>query len=251
MRTFATCLAARRHGVAPAAGEVGPLTGPGRGRLEVIGAGFGRTGTMSAKIALEQLGFGPCYHMTEIVKNPFHARLWRMAHSGQPVDWAELFSNYRATMDWPACHYYRELMNEFADAKIILTIRDSGRWYESMTNTLYSLKTAADARLRIRQDRLGSVPGSVPAAAAPGNRIWRDTFSGDFGNREHAIAIYERHNAEVIRTVPADRLLVYRVSEGWPPLCEFLGVEVPQHAFPHVNTTQSFREYNSAELGGA
>lgn len=202
---------------------------------------------MSLKLALEQLGFGPCYHMTEIVKNLSHARLWRMANSGQPVDWTELFSNYRSTMDWPACHYYRELMNEFPDAKVILTIRDSGRWYESMTNTLYSLKTAADARLRIRQDRMGSAAGE----AAPGNRIWRDTFSGDFEDREHAIAIFERHNADVIRTVPANRLLVYQVSEGWTPLCEFLGGAVPDHAFPHVNTTESFREYNRAELGDA
>lgn len=148
-------------------------------------------------------------------------------------------------MDWPACHYYRELMNEFPDAKVILTIRDSGRWYESMKNTLYSLKTAADARLRIRQDMMGSAADE----AAPGNRIWRDTFSGDFEDRENAIAVFERHNAEVIRTVPADRLLVYRVGEGWPPLCEFLGGAAPDDAFPHVNTTESFREYNRAELG--
>jgi hypothetical protein len=201
---------------------------------------------MSLKLALEQLGFGPCYHMTEIAKNPSHARLWRMVQSGQPVDWTRLFSRYRATVDWPACHYYRELMNEFPDAKIILTIRDSGQWYESMTNTLYSLKTSADARLRVRQDKLGA----VPATAAPGNRIWKDTFSGNFEDREHAIAIFERHNAEVMRTVPADRLLIYRVAEGWRPLCGFLGAEPPGQAFPHINTTQSFREYNRAELGG-
>lgn len=202
---------------------------------------------MSLKLALEQLGFGPCYHMTEIVKNPSHARLWRMAHSGQPVNWTELFSRYRATVDWPACHYYRELMTEFPDAKIILTVRDSGQWYESMANTLYSLKTAADARLRIRQDRIGS----EPALAAPGSRIWRDTFSDNFEDREHAIAVFERHNAEVVRTVPADRLLVYRVAEGWQPLREFLSAEPPSQDFPRLNTTQSFREYNRVELGGA
>lgn len=143
VHTFASSLAVRRYGTAVTAGAVNISARMGRGRLEVIGAGFGRTGTMSLKLALEQLGFGPCYHMTEIVKNPGHMRLWRIAHSGQPVDWAELFSRYRAAVDWPVCHYYCDLMSEFPDAKVILTLRDSRQWYESMTNTLYSLKTAA------------------------------------------------------------------------------------------------------------
>ena len=200
---------------------------------------------MSLKLALEQLGFGPCYHMTEIATNPFHARLWRLAHAGQPVDWAQLFSRYRATVDWPACHYYTELMHAFPAAKVILTIRDAGQWYESMTNTLYSLQTAADARLASRRAKIGTEPASLPGA-----RIWRDTFSGRFEDREHAIGVFERHNAEVMRTVPADRLLVYRISDGWEPLCDFLRAERPDQGFPYVNTTCSFREYNHAELGG-
>jgi hypothetical protein len=201
---------------------------------------------MALKLALEQLGFGPCYHMTEIVKNPGHARLWRALHSGQTVSWPELFARYRAAVDWPVCHYYRELMDAFPDAKVILTIRDPDQWYESMANTLYSLKIAADARRRARQERAGA---GLAAESAPGSRIWEDTFSGRFEDRGHAVAVFERHNAQVVQTVPAERLLVYQVGDGWPQLCGFLGVEPPQQPFPQINSTQSFREYNRVQLG--
>jgi Sulfotransferase domain len=197
---------------------------------------------MSLKLALEQLGFGPCYHMTEILKNPFHARLWRAADAGHRVDWAELFVRYRATVDWPACHYYRELMQEFPEAKVILTTRDPDQWYDSMANTLYSLKKATEAR----QANPDLGPVQVPYVE---NRIWHETFSGRFEDRQYATMAFQRHNAEVIDCVPAERLLVYRVAEGWRPLCEFLGVAQPDSLFPLINTTQSFREYNRYQLG--
>jgi hypothetical protein len=242
VRSFAARLADRRHG--PAAGaDAGPAAELPPGRLDVIGAGFGRTGTMSLKLALEQLGFGPCYHMTEIVRNPSHARMWKMAESGQPVDWRVLFARYRAAVDWPACHYYQELMAAFPAAKIILTARDADRWYDSMANTLYSLKTAADERLAARQAMMGG-----PARPPEDNRIWAQVFDGRFTDRAHAIGVFRRHNAEVIDRVPAGRLLVYQVSEGWPALCDFLGVPVPAGPFPLINTTQSFREFNRAQL---
>jgi hypothetical protein len=197
---------------------------------------------MSLKLALERLGFGPCYHMTEIVKNPFHARLWRATDAGHRIDWAELFVRYRATVDWPACHYYRELMQEFPEAKVILTIRDPDQWYDSMAETLYSLKKATEARL------LGS-PGLGPVQAPyVENRIWRETFSSRFEDRQYATMVFQRHNAEVIDCVPAGQLLVYQVAEGWRPLCEFLGVAAPDTPFPRINTTQSFREYNRSQL---
>jgi hypothetical protein len=243
VRSFAARLADRRYGPAPRTAAASPAELPSR-RLDVIGAGFGRTGTMSLKLALEQLGLGPCYHMTEIVRNPSHARMWNMAESGQPVDWRVLFARYRAAVDWPACHYYRELMEAFPAAKVILTTRDAGQWYESMTNTLYRLKTATDERLRARQAMIGG-SGEPPAE----NRIWAQVFSGAFTDRRHAIEVFRRHNAEVISHVPAGRLLVYQVSEGWPPLCDFLGVPVPDGPFPVINTTPSFREFNRVQLG--
>lgn len=244
MHSFASRLADRRYRSAAHAGDEPPALG--RTGLEVIGAGFGRTGTMSLKIALEQLGLGPCYHMTEIVKNPSHARLWRAADAGKPVDWAGLFNRYRACVDWPACHYYRELMDAFAGAKVILTLRDPQRWYDSVANTLYSLKTATDANMSARLDGVGS---GRDQAAIYENRIWKETFSGKFEERRHAIEVFERHNAEVMKYVPAERLLVYQVRDGWRPLCGFLGVAPPDLPFPHVNSTQSFRDYNRAQLG--
>ncbi len=131
----------------------------------------------------------------------------------------------------------------FPEAKVILTVRDPGQWYDSMANTLYRLKLAADDRLRTRQERLGA--GRAPA---PENRIWRTRFPAGSRTAEHAIAVFERHNAEVVQNVPASRLLVYQVREGWRPLCAYLGVEVPAQGFPHVNSTELFVEYNRAQL---
>jgi hypothetical protein len=104
--------------------------------LEVIGAGFGRTGTKSLKAALEELGFDPCYHMSELFGHPEHVELWEAAARGKSVDWNELLGGYRATTDWPACSFYEELMQSYPDAKVILTLRDPNRWYESTYNTV-------------------------------------------------------------------------------------------------------------------
>jgi hypothetical protein len=110
--------------------------------LEVIGAGFGRTGTMSLKVALEELGFGPCYHMREVFEHPEHIELWGAAIQGKPVDWEQIFGNYRATVDWPGCTFYNELLERNPDAKVILTVRDPQRWYESAYNTIYRISGA-------------------------------------------------------------------------------------------------------------
>jgi hypothetical protein len=242
MATFAFQLADQQRRTASSTAQGQPARPP-KARLEVIGAGFGRTGTMSLKLALEQLGFGPCYHMTDIVNNPLHARLWRAADAGHRVDWTELFVRYRATVDWHACHHYRELMQEFPEAKVILTIRDPDQWYDSMANTLYSLTKAMEAHW-LGKPALGGI-----RAPYVEHHIWRETFSGRFEDRQYATMVFQRHNAEVIDCVPAERLLVYQVAEGWRPLCEFLGVPQPDGAFPRINTTQSFREYNSYQLG--
>jgi len=242
MATFAFQLADQQRRTASSTGQDQPARLP-KTRLEVIGAGFGRTGTRALKLALEQLGFGPCYHMTDMVENPHHGRLWRAADAGHRVDWTELFVRYRAVVDWHACHYYRELMQEFPEAKVILTIRDPDQWYDSMANTLYSLKKAMEARW------LGNRAPEGMREPYVEHRLWHETFSGRFEDRQYATMVFQRHNAEVIDCVPAERLLVYRVTDGWQPLCEFLGVAQPDSAFPLINTTQSFREYNSHQLG--
>lgn len=210
--------------------------------LEVIGAGFGRTGTMSLKVALETLGFGPCYHMTEVFTHPEHVELWRAATQGKPVAWEQIFDGYRATVDWPGCAFYAELMHRYPGAKVILTVRDPHKWYESAYNTIYRITGAASSPVFY----LASLV--VPAAKRMKHArrmiievVWQRDLDGRFEDREYAIETFERHNEEVKQCVPAENLLVYEVSEGWEPLCEFLGVEVPDGPFPHLNDSEVFK----------
>ena len=208
--------------------------------IEVIGAGFGRTGTMSLKVALEELGFGPCYHMIELFGHPEHVPMWDAASRGKPVDWEELFNGYRATTDWPACSFYEELMERYPDAKVILTVRDPDRWYESTYNTIYNIRKMVSSPIF----RLAGLfrPGMGLAARMNDRLIWEDTFGGSLEDRGHAIRVFERHNEEVEERVPPEKLLVYEVNEGWEPLCNFLGVEVPENRpFPHLNDSDTFR----------
>ena len=206
--------------------------------MDVIGAGFGRTGTLSLKVALEVLGFGPCYHMTEVFEHPEHVPLWQAAAEGTLPDWAHLFAGYKATVDWPGCSFYEALLRAYPAARVLLTVRDPGRWYESVASTIYAASR-------------GAIGGGAPGAEPPPGReafgrmietlIWQGTFGGRFEDREQAIAVFERHNRAVQERVPAGRLLVFDVAQGWDPLCRFLGVDVPAgQPFPHLNDRASF-----------
>jgi hypothetical protein len=211
--------------------------------LEVIGAGFGRTGTMSLKVALEELGFGPCYHMTEVFANPEHIESWKAAARGEPLDWDEVFRDYRATVDWPAAAFYEELMERYPDAKVILTVRDSERWYESARTTIYGIqKTATSPPFSLGALFLPRMKRMKRAALMAADLAWGDMFDGKFEDRRHAIEVFERWNEEVKERVPPDKLLVYEVKEGWGSLCEFLEVEVPKDKpFPHLNDAETFK----------
>lgn len=204
--------------------------------IQVIGAGFGRTGTLSLKTALEELGFGKCYHMVDVLARMDDARTWDAAVRGEAVDWDRLFDGYRSTVDWPGCAFYRELIRKYPEAKVILTVRDPGRWYESALQTIYFVRHAFPAwaaRLNPKRRDFQRMLDSV---------VWDGTFRGRFEDRDFAIETFDRHNDEVRREVPADRLLVYEVREGWEPLCRFLGVPVPEgKPFPHVNDAAEFR----------
>ena len=205
--------------------------------IKVIGAGFGRTGTTSLKSALEQLGFRDCYHMSECFKHPSHTPSWEDAVAGRPVDWEAVFEGYQATVDWPGCSFYQELMEAYPDAKVLLSVRDPDRWYVSMLTTIY----------RVPQSLLFSLLGpTLPFIRGlyrmVNAAVWDGTFGGRFEDREHAIGIFERHNEEVKKHVPADRLLVYDVKQGWEPLCHFLDVPVPiDKAFPHLNDAKQIQ----------
>ena len=195
--------------------------------LEVIGAGFGRTGTMSLKVALEGLGFGPCYHMVELFEHPEHLPLWEAAMRGESVEWEELFAGYQSTADWPGAAFYKELMQRYPEAGVVLTVRDPEKWYESARNTIFNLQGVASPRAPRMAMELASQRG----------------FDADVEDRERMIEAFDRWNEEVKEYVPAHRLLIYEVKEGWEPLCDFLGVEAPKgKPFPHLNDSDSFRK---------
>ena len=206
--------------------------------LEVIGAGFGRTGTMSLKLALEQLGFGPCYHMVEVMRTPGAVDHWAAAAAGKVMDWDAVFTGYRSTVDWPSTDYWQELAAHAPQAKIILTLRDAEAWFRSTQQTIF-----------------GDVNAPMLADPGPAGQMVRAIFSRHFNNQPHdrdtCLAAYAAHNAAVQRDAPADRLLVFDVAEGWGPLCAFLGVAVPETPFPRVNSTDEFREHAAARKAAA
>ena len=204
--------------------------------LRVIGAGFGRTGTASLKVALEKLLGAPCYHMIEVFAHMEDARTWDAASRGAPVDWDRLFAGYQATVDWPGCSFYRELLRHYPEAKVILTVRDPERWYDSAKETIYFVRHAIPPWTRVILPRMRVFRRMLDRIA------WDGMFRGRFEDRAFAIDAFNRHNDQVRRDVPAERLLVYQVSEGWEPLCAFLGVAVPEgKPFPHLNDAAEFR----------
>ena len=198
--------------------------------LTVIGAGFGRTGTLSLKLALEALGFAPCYHMVEVFEHPEHIPLWTAATAGQ-YDWDALFTNYRAAVDWPACSFWQPLLEHYPEAKVILTVRDPQAWYASVRKTIYPAT----------QSTSSEVPPEVQAQRQMANTlVWQQTFQGRIEEPDYAIAVFERHNAAVQAALSPQQLLVLNVMEGWEPLCRFLDCPVPDQPFPNTNSSEEF-----------
>ena len=194
--------------------------------LRIIGAGFGRTGTASLKIALDQIGYGPCYHMSEVLKNPQHIGEWMAAADGSP-NWEDLFSAYQSCVDFPACSFYRELAAQYPDAKVILTVRDAESWFESVHETIMSPLMFE----RIATSPFGELNRKI---------IW-SIFDNRLNDRDHMVRCFNEHADRVKATIPADRLLVYEVKQGWGPLCDFLGCDAPGTPFPRVNSREETR----------
>ncbi len=203
--------------------------------LRVVGAGLGRTGTNSLKLALEQLLDGRCHHMIEVFGDPAQVPLWMAAARGEP-DWPAVFDGFVATVDWPGAAFWRQLVDEYPDALVLLSQRESAdAWWESARRTIFTTFN-------------GEHP--LPPEAAP----WFETLRGlladngiDPGDEAASKAGYERHLAAVRAEVPADRLLEWTPGDGWGPLCDALGVAVPDEPFPHVNTTAEFRARQGIE----
>lgn len=204
--------------------------------LKVIGAGFGRTGTLSLKTALEELGFAQCYHMVEVFKRPQHVIVWDAAANGGTVDWEALFQGFQASVDWPGCNFYKEYLRLYPDAKVILTVRDPHKWYTSCLETIYFVRQAFPGWMALLIPRFRRILRMLDSV------VWVGTFQGRFTEKAFAIEVFNRHNDEVRRVVPADQLLVFEVKDGWGPLCEFLGVAPPVgKPFPHLNGAKEFR----------
>ncbi|MCH7662727.1 MAG: sulfotransferase family protein [Chloroflexi bacterium] len=211
--------------------------------MQIIGAGFGRTGTMSLKAALEQIGFGPCYHMLEVLKHPSHIGGWLAAAEGEQVDWDGLLGNYQAGLDYPLSVFYKELLAVYPEAKVILTVRDPQRWYESTLETIYQGAALPDWVLRI-------LPPYRDFIKMVRMAVWEGLFEGRFEERAYAIKVFEDWVIEVKRTVPAEKLLIFSVKDGWEPLCAFLGVPVPDKPFPHINDRKmTQRMFAAAKVG--
>lgn len=203
--------------------------------LEVIGAGLARTGTLSLKTALEQLGYVKCHHMVEVMGNRKQIDLWNDVVIEGSGDWDSIFEGFRASVDLPSVKYYLELMEHFPDAKVILTVRDPDSWYRSTRETIYAFKKTSSGMKWI--PRLRKLLRMVDGV------YWDGVFHGQFEDVEASKSIFRKHIEDVKASVPAERLLVFNVRDGWGPLCELLDQPVPANMpFPHVNDTASLRK---------
>ncbi len=197
--------------------------------LKVIGAGVGRTGTYSLKLALNQLGLGPTHHMEEVLLNmPAQLPLWQAAVDGAP-DWEAIYDGYPGAVDWPTAGFHRELYAEYPTAKFILTHRSTESWLESFSATIYKLVSSQEQAPEPMRPWLQMATSVIGKTGFPR------------GLDPNALAAaFEAHIEAVKETIPSSQLLVYQVKEGWEPLCAFLGVPVPEGPFPRTNDRSEF-----------
>lgn len=198
--------------------------------LKVIGSGFGRTGTMSTKIALEQLGLGPCHHMVEVLQKPELSAKWTALAKGAEPDWECLFAGYNVQVDWPGARVWEQTAQAFPDAKVLHNERPEDDWWKSFSTTI--------AKMFQRRGDIDMPPHIAAQMDAFESWVFEDF--PEYGNRDAAIAAYRRNNEKVRDLIPADRLLVFNVREGWAPLCAFLDMPVPATPFPRSNPRDEF-----------
>jgi hypothetical protein len=196
--------------------------------LEAIGVGYGRTGTLSLKAALEQLGFGHCYHAVEFMRHPEHQARWESAFQDNP-QWEEVLEGYKATVDFPGTAFRRELVDTYAEARVVLTVRDPKEWYVSMRETFLAA-AGPDGQL------------PIPGAGSLGEGEDWSQMMAKLQDEDTAIADFEQHIEDVLSYVPGHRLLIYEIRQGWKPLCDFLGVQIPDEPFPRLNDSEVFED---------
>jgi len=205
---------------------------------------MGRTGTHSLKMALEQLGFTKCYHMTELFNNPEGITCFEKAEAGEPADWDTLFKGYTSAVDYPVARYYKQMIAKYPEAKVIHTIRDPESWYKSCVQTIFWASKPSLGRMMSMMVKLPFSPvlrKRLPILKFNGKMLDNE-FGSDLLNKSEVIKRFNARNEEVLKTVPKERLLVYTVKEGWEPLCKFLNIPVPSTPFPVSNTSAEFKE---------
>ena len=210
--------------------------------IKIIGAGFPRTGTMSLKRGIEALGFGPCYHMIDFVRDNSTIDFWERKFRRQNNDWSTLLSQHQSIVDFPGSLFYKELMTFYPEAKVILTYRDSESWYESVKSTVISTGKGIGNKEISKAEKQ-----RVENFKRMRQLIWGEVFEGRQDDKSYMIERYEQHNIEVKEIVPSEQLLEYSVKEGWSSLASFLGVDVPASAFPHANLRADFHNMLAEE----
>lgn len=202
--------------------------------LDILGPGFGRTGSHSLKLALEQLGFGPCHHMFDLREHPDQLKYWNALNAGEAVDWFEVFAGYRAQVEWPGAHYWKDLRKACPDAKVILTIRDPNEWFDSIMETI--VPSMRDGRTKYADPHQRAVSRMIY------KMLYQGRFDGKIEDRAHAISVFNEHYRMIVDDVPPEQLLIYEIKEGWPKLCEFLEVDIPDTPFPRSNSPAQFQQ---------
>jgi hypothetical protein len=198
--------------------------------LKVIGAGLGRTSTNSLRVALERLLGSPCHHMFEVMEHPEQVPGWQRAADGEEVDWPSMYCGYAAAVDWPTAAYWKELGEVFPQAIILLSTRDPEKWWKSASETIFPsiMRTDDEPQHNARREMIRTMLAR--------------TFSDDLTDKDKCVAAFLAHNDEVRRSVPADKLVEWKVEEGWAPLCNALGVPIPEEPFPRTNDKAGFQE---------
>jgi hypothetical protein len=210
--------------------------------MKLIGAGLPRTATTTQLVALEMLGL-PCYHMRDMMADPVKSiPQWRKALEGN-ADWDELFAGKESIVDFPGSYYWRELMDVYPDAKVLLSVRSAESWVASMNSTIAQIWFG---------DTLMHHLVRAHYKINPGYAAWLDLMHDMWakagmlvntnGDADAMAADMERWNQDVIDTVPSDRLLVWNPADGWEPLCELLDIPVPSEPLPNVNDTENFQK---------
>ena len=209
--------------------------------MQLIGAGLPRTGTLTQKLAFEMLGLGPCYHWVDVLADLNRVEQWERALDGQNP-WEEILGGYESTADWPAGFFYAELVDAYPQAKVVLSVRDPERWEASFRETIWNMCFGDSLIYHLSAARAQVDPRWESYLRLVDRMFWVEpgTFADAHETAGDLIAGMERHHEAVKQNVPAERLLVWDVTEGWEPLCAFLGTPVPDQPFPHANDRETF-----------